>query len=289
MKWTLLVNLLDGDMQTASLIWNPVWNLEEYSINQQPQAAILPGEDCSRPGFACESNDLVRYMPAIMVAIFCIAFMVSSSMLFNSVGNEKENRTIEVLMLSINPRQMLAGKTLGLGIAGLIQTTVWLCTAYILFNGGTTLSLPENFTFPIDILLWGLVFFLGGYALYASLMAGAGALVPRMKEAGIANFIAAVPLMIGYVVGLTAPLAGATNAALPVFLSFFPLTAPVVMVMRLTDSLVPLWQLLLSAALTYISAYLALRTVAAMFHAQNLLAGQPFSIKRYVMVLLGST
>jgi ABC-2 type transport system permease protein len=183
---------------------------------------------------------------------------------------------------------LLAGKTLALGIAGLAQTIVWLVAIYILFNlGGSTLSLPEGFQFPVEIAAWGLVFFIGGFALYASLMAGAGALVPKMKEAGIANFIAMFPLFFGYIFGIMAPLAEATSSNLLVFLSVFPLTSPVVMIMRLTDGFVPLWQLLLSMGLLFISAYFTLQMVAAMFHAQNLLSGQPFSVKRYLQALAG--
>jgi ABC-2 type transport system permease protein len=108
-----------------------------------------------------------------------------------------------------------------------------------------------------------------------------------MKEAGIANFIAMFPLLFGYMFGLMAPLADATSSAFLVFLSIFPLTSPVVMVMRLTDGSVPLWQILLSIGLLLISAYAALQMVAAMFHAQNLLSGQPFSVKRYLKALTG--
>jgi len=227
-------------------------------------------------------------MPSMLVALFFMTFMSSSSMLFNSIGAEKENRTIELLMLSINPRQLLAGKTLALGIAGLTQTVIWLSAIYILFNlGGSTISLPDGFTFPMDILAWGLVFFIGGFGLYASLMAGAGALVPKMKEAGAAGFIAMSPLFFGYVFGLMAPLADATGSPFLVFLSIFPLTSPVVMVMRLTDGLVPMWQLLLTVGLLFVTAYYALQMVAAMFHAQNLLSGQPFSVKRYLQALAG--
>jgi len=224
----------------------------------------------------------------IMVAIFFVAFMASSSRLFNSIGTEKENRTLEVLMLSLSPRQLLAGKTLGLGIVSILQTILWVGAIYISFNlGGSTLRLPENFVFPADILIWSLVFFLGGYGLYASLMAGAGALVPKMKEAGVANYIATFPLFLGYAFGLMAPLAKAADSAFLVFLSLFPLTSPIVMVMRVTASTVPLWQLLLSTLLLFVTAYFTLRAVADMFHAQNLLSGQPFSVRRYLGALVG--
>jgi len=287
-KWILNLNLLNGDLILADQIWNPIMELEVKSISPGSQGKGISGEDCSRPGVACESVELIRLMPSILVAIFFIAFMSSSNMLFSSIGAEKENRTIELVMLSINPQQLLAGKTLALGMAGLAQTVVWLSAIYISFNiGGSTLSLPEGFIFPVEIVTWGLVFFIGGFGLYASLMAGAGALVPKMKEAGMANIIAMAPLFLGYVFGIMAPLADKSSSDFLVFLSFFPLTSPVVMVMRLTDNPVPLWHLLLSVGLLTVSAYLALQATAAMFHAQNLLSGQRFSVRRYLRAMTG--
>jgi ABC-2 type transport system permease protein len=288
MGWTLMVNLLDGEIEAASRVWNPIWTFEEKNLSLEGQVGASSAEACLRPGSDCASNDFIRYMPSLMTAFLFVVFMVSSSMLFNSIGAEKENRTIEVILLSLKPKQLLAGKLTAAGIAGIIQTTLWLIAIFILFNqGGSTLRFPEGFTFPLDIVIWSILFFVGGYAFYGSLMAGAGALVPRMKEAGIANFIAMMPLMLGYLVGLLAPLSGNAKELLPVVLSIFPFTSPVVMIMRLTDGYVPLWHLILSIGLLYLSAYFALRIVSAMFRAQNLLSGQPFSLTRYFQVLAG--
>ena len=286
MDWTLLFNLLEGEAELADMVWNPIQDVTASSI--AAQATPPSGEDCSRPGAACRSNDLVRYMPSMLVALFFATFMTSSSMLFNSIGVEKENRMLEVLMLSISPRQLLAGKTLGLGIAGLLQAVLWLLAIYVCFNlGGATINLPPAFEFPLDILTWGLAFFLGGFGIYAGLMAGAGALVPKMKEAGAANYIVMVPLFIGYAFGLMAPLSDNASSPLIILLSFFPLTSPVVMIMRVTNGSVPLWQLFLSALLLFGLAVYLLRAVAAMFHAQNLLSGQPFNTRVFLLALLG--
>ena len=287
-KLVLTRNLLGGDKDMADQIWNPVWQWDVRNLAQESQERTDSGDVCNRPGAGCDSNELIRYMPSMMVAFFFLSFMSSSTMLFSSIGTEKENRTIELLMVSLTPRQLLTGKTIALGIAGIAQTVVWLIAIYIIFNlGGTTLKLPDGFVFPVEIVVWGLVFFIGGFGLYASLMAGAGALVPKMKEAGIANFLAMIPLFIGYMAGLLAPLIGFSDSGFMVFLSFFPFTSPVVMIMRLTNSFVPIWQLLLTVALLFGTAYYALRLVATMFHAQNLLSGQPFSIKRYFLALTG--
>lgn len=284
MRWTLMINLLGGDVAVADMAWNPVKNLEVVDIATQSGENL--NEDCSRPGFACKSNSLIRYLPFIMIALFYISFMSISGMLFNSIGKEKENRTLEVLLLSITPLQIFTGKIIAYAIAGLVQTAAWVGSiAATLNTGGYAIHLPANFVFPTPILIWSLVYYLGGFAVYASLMAGAGALVPKMKEAGAANFIILVPLLAAYIVGFPAILAEQSQAVLPVALSIFPLTAPILMVMRLTDGAVPLWQLLLSNGLIFATAYWILRAVTSMFHAQNLLSGQPFSIRRYARAL----
>jgi ABC-2 type transport system permease protein len=188
-RWALMVNLLGGDLEEADRIWNPVGELKEQDLSASVEGDnTTPSDACSRPGSACQSNDLIRYIPSIMAALFFVSFMNSSTMLFNSIGIEKENRTLEVLLLSISPRQLLAGKTIGLAVAGLFQTVIWLGAVYIIFNiGGSTLSLPEGFSFPADIVIWSLLFFVGGFGVYASLMAGVGALVPKMKRTSLSS------------------------------------------------------------------------------------------------------
>ena len=278
MRRTLLLNLLDGDIELADRVWDPM-DLEVTNLAPEPQ---------QDRGLGYQSNLLIRYLPAIMAILFYVFLLTASNILLRNISSEKENRTIEILMLSLNPRQMLAGKIIGLGIASLLQTISWVGTLFTLMNmGGGTLGLPEEFTLPVSILVWGLVFFTLGFAIYASLMAGVGALVPKLKEASQASFVAMTPLMIGYIVGLLSPLAEAPHGAIPTVLSLFPLTAPIVMMMRLTVGNVPLWQLLLSAGLMAVTAYAIVCAVAAMFRAQYLLSGQPFSAKRFLGALMG--
>ena len=282
-EWVILrtmVENLAGDAELADMVWNPM-NLEWTKLAAgQPAGAKVPASG--------QTSEVAQFIPAIMVILLYMSFMMNSNLLAESVSKEKENRTIEILMVSISPEQMLVGKIVALGTAGMIQIILWVGTALILINmGGQTLALPPGLTLPPSILFWGVVFYLLGYAVYGSLMAGVGALTARMKEASSASFLILSPLMVGYLVGLLAPLAEETQGLLPVALSLFPLTAPVLMMMRLADGTVPLWQILLSAALMLVSAYLIVRGVAAMFHAQNLLSGQPFSASRFFRALVG--
>jgi ABC-2 type transport system permease protein len=285
MRWTLLVNILGGDAELAGRVWNPA-SLEVTNLAPQQQYGSYGAEDCRQPGAACESSLLLRYLPMIMLVLFYVFIITGSSLLLRNVSVEKENRVMEILMLSASPLQVLAGKIIGLGIAGLLQMVVWLGTVYVLFSvGGGTLNLPAGFQIPPSLLAWGLVFFLLGYALYASLMAGAGALVPKAKEATQATWVVMAPVFAAYMVVLF--LYDDPHGAVVTGLSLFPLTSPIAMIMRLTVGGVPLWQPLLAAGLLALTAILMVRAVAGMFHAQNLLSGQSFSARRFASALLG--
>jgi ABC-2 type transport system permease protein len=180
----------------------------------------------------------------------------------------------------------LTGKIVALGLVGLLQTIVWVGTGRILLaRGGTAFNLPIAFQLPPSFLVWGVIFFLLGYAVYASLMAGLGALVPNLREATQATIVVIFPLIIP--IFLLSILINDPNGPVATILSIFPLTAPVAMMTRLSAGNVPLWQTTLSAILLVITALLVIRSVARMFRAQTILSGQPFSRKLFFSALLG--
>jgi ABC-2 type transport system permease protein len=286
MRWVLTVNILGGDAALAKQIWNPM-DLEVTNLAPKPQHDRYADEDCTSPGPACQSYRIVSYIPFIMVILFFMFITQGSSLLLRSVSGEKQNQVIEVLMLSVNPRQLLTGKLIGLGVASFLPSMAWLGSGLIVLRmGGGVLNLPPELTIPTSILVWGVVFFLLGYVVYGSLMAGAGALVPNVKEITQASWVVMAPMFVGYLVGVISS-GEAPHAALPTALSMFPLTAPMVMMMRLTVGGVPLWQPLLSVALMVLTAFFIIRAVARMFRAQTLLSGQPFNVRRFASALLG--
>jgi len=287
MKLTLVLNLLEGDQALAGKVWNPM-NLHAINLSPETQAPAYGEEDCSTPGSSCESNPLVNMLPMIMVILFFMLINISSGMLIGSITTEKKNRVIEILMAAVKPRELFAGKIVGLGVAGLLQSAAWIGTIYALMKfGGTTLGLPEELHIPSSIITWGIVYFMLGYAIYASLMAGAGALVPDMKAASSAIWLIIIPLMLGYIIVVTPIGQNDPHGPLAAGLSLFPLTAPVAMIMRLTIGGVPFWQLPLGAVLMALTAVFIMRASARTFQAQNLLSGQPFSAGRFFAALFG--
>jgi ABC-2 type transport system permease protein len=270
--WVVQVNLAGGNILFANLVNGPL-KVDDISL-----AAVAPPD---------ENNPLAFWTPYIITLIFYMLIVGSATLLLSNISKEKENRVIEVLLTSVTSRQLLTGKILGLGIVGLGQTLFWLGTSFILLNlSGQTFHLPSAIHLPVSFLLWGLVFFLLGYAVYASLMAGLGALAPNLREASQSTFVITLPLMVPLFLS-SSVFMQAPNGAIATVLSLFPLSAPVAMMARLSAGGVAWWQPLLAAALLAVTAVLIVRLVAGMFRAQALLSGQAFNLKSYFRALAG--
>jgi ABC-2 type transport system permease protein len=271
----LSYNLLSGDDDLARAIRNPIGQVERS--NTDPIAA---GAERNR-------DDMwYFFLPYGVMMLFYISIMGSAGLLLNSVAKEKENRIMEVLLVSTEPIKILMGKITGLGLVGLFQVVIWLASSLTLLTlSGRSFPIPTSAQLPPSIAAWGVLFFILGYLVYATLMAGVGALVPNLREASQATMIVIIPLMIPLFI--ISALIESPNSPIAVGLSLFPLTAPTTMMLRLAATNVPLWQPLVAAAGLVVTAFLVIRAVAGMYRAQTLLSGQPFKVKRFFLALAG--
>ncbi len=269
---TIEYNLLGADPEIQQLYQMPV-QIEKSDLSPEDADIDL-------------ANPVAFYIPYGMTMLFYVVIMTSASLMLSSISKEKENRVMEILMNSIKPNQLLAGKILGLGLVGLLQTGVWLGSAILLLRlGGRTLNIPASLQLSPQILIWGVIFFILGYLIYATLMAGAGALVPNLKEASQATFYLIIPLVIP--LGMISAIIEQPDSTLPVVLSLIPFTAPSTIMTRLVVTQVPFWQILTSIVLTIVTIVLLIRGVAGMFRAQLLLTGKKFTPGLFIKALLG--
>jgi len=267
----LRYNLLGGDSRLAAMVQSPL------DLN----VTVLEGSS-ERD----EDNPLTFFLPYAVTMLYYISILTSASYLLSSIAKEKENRVLEILLVTVKPAQLLTGKFIALGLMGLLQNVLWVASGLILMRlSGRTLALPAAFQLPPAFLFWGIIFFIFGYGLYASQMAGVGALVPNLREASQATFVVIFPMIIPLF--FISILIEEPNGTLATILSLIPWTASVTMMMRLAAGNVPLWQLLASSALLAVTAFLILRSVVRLFRAQTLLSGQPFNVKIYLNALLG--
>jgi len=271
-NYVIRYNLLGSNQQKYEAYQNPV---------RVEQIDLAPDE-IERD----QSNPLAFYLPYGVAMLFYVLILSSASLMLNSVAKEKENRVMEILMSSVKPNQLFTGKILGLGLVGLLQMVVWMGSALLMLRlGGTTLNIPPSLQLPPEILIWGIIFFVLGYLIYAALMAGVGALVPNLKEATQSTFIVALPILIPLL--MVGVIINEPNATLPVVLSLIPFTAPNTIMTRLAAGSVPIWQLLLSIGLMVLTILLLTRAVAGMFKAQLLLTGKKFSLGLFLKALFG--
>jgi ABC-2 type transport system permease protein len=258
----LQVILLSSD-EALALRYNAPLHVEVTWRNPQAQ----PRQD----------NPWTFLLPYISTLLFYIVILMSSSLLLSSITKDKENRMLEVLVSSSSPDELLWGKILGLGTAGLLQSLVWLGSAYALLRlRSPGVEFLDKYPLPPSTLATGLIFFILGYALYSSLMASIGALVPNMREASQLSIVLVLPMLLPLM--MITLLVRQPNGWIAILLSLFPLTAPVTMVARLLAAPLPAWQAPLSAALIVAATYLVLRLASRLFRAQYLLTGQTFSL-----------
>jgi ABC-2 type transport system permease protein len=204
--------------------------------------------------------------------ILLMSTVIPSSYLLRSVIEEKENRTIEVILSSLRPLQLLSGKVLGQGAMGLLQIMLWLATGYALFNlaSGELPSLSGVDLSPIKIFIV-ILYFLGGFLLVASFQAGLGAVSTNMREGPQYAAFFTLPMVIP--LWLINFFIETPNGNVAVILSLFPITAPLAMVQRIAIAVVPWWQLALSLVLLALGVIMTLWLASKLFRVNTLLAG----------------
>jgi ABC-2 type transport system permease protein len=220
------------------------------------------------------------WLPFLIPVIVMSPLFTSGSYLFQSLVQEKSNRVMEVLLLSLRPRQLLLGKLLGLGALTVVQYAIWAAVTLLVLTltGTRPGTLLEGSQLALSEIGWVIVFALGGYILYATLMAGIGALAPNVENSRGWIFMISLPMLIPLY--LWTAIASAPNGSLAVILSFIPFSTPVTMLMRMTATTVPPWQIVASVIVLYGAGAGLVWLMARLFHAQTLLSGESISLRR---------
>ncbi len=230
-------NLLAGKVPTN------VITRVETPLNLVTTALTETGEVASEQGGL---TNLI--IPGIFSLLLALSLSFSSSYVLQGLGEEKENRLMEILLSSVSTRQLIISKVLGIGAAGLAQIVVWVISIPLLLNlasssiGGfiSTIQIPANF------LILGVAYFILGYLLFAVLSAGVAAISGTVREAqglaAIFGIFAIAPIWFYSLIMLF------PNSPIWVVFSIFPFSAPVLVMLRLGMTGVPAWQLVVSIA-----------------------------------------
>jgi len=210
--------------------------------------------------------------PFSMFLLLTMSIFFSSGYLLQGIAEEKQNRVIEVILSSVRPTQLLVGKIIGLGAAGLLQVAFYV--GLLFYPAITVFAL---FHVSLTNLLLSVVYFLLGYLLFAGLMAGTGVLGNSPQESGQLSafwtLASVIPMF------LLAPISESPNSWLARGLSFFPLTAPVTMLLRVSAGEVPMLDVVISIAVLIIGIVAAIMGAAKIFRAAALMYGKRPSLR----------
>ena len=259
----LLGNLLAGKVPEATIarIEAP---LNLVSIRLTETGAVAPEQG----GYG---NFII---PAVFGILLALAIIFTSMYLLQGLGQEKENRLIEILLSSVSARQLLTGKVLGIGAAGLAQVAVWAISAPLLLNlasssiGGfiSTIQLPASF------IVLAVVYFILGYSLFAVISASIGAVSSSSQEGQQLMGIFTIPLLIP--LWFMSLIMLFPDNPIWVFFTIFPLSAPVVVIIRLGVSVIPAWQLVASIGVLVLSVIGILFLTIRIFRIYLLMYGK---------------
>jgi ABC-2 type transport system permease protein len=230
------------------------------------------------PESDAQSGTLAEIVSTVVPYMFYFLLLMASSYLMRSVVAEKENRTAETLLLSLNPRDLMVGKILAMSAVVLVQIVVWMGGGILILRRGAEILRVGQYTFPPGFVVWAILFLILGYLLFASIMAAAGALATNPREGGQMIWLLVIPLMPTLM--FSSLFLEEPNSPMILALSLFPLSAPSAMVTRLAVTAVPLWQILVSLAALAVTTYGVVSLAARFFRASNLLSSDSFSWRR---------
>jgi ABC-2 type transport system permease protein len=237
-----------------------------------------------------------RELAYMMVFAIYIVTMLYGQSIMNSVLEEKRDKIVEVMVSSIPARGLLIGKVVGIGAAGALQMLIWIVfTAVALTYApsiGHLLNLgPENMAMvnsmaaklphvPLSVGVIYFLFFIAGFFMYSTLFAVIGSMVTTNQEAQQLVFPAIMPLVIGFLMGMTA----LTNPDSPMAVagSMIPLTSPIVMPIRTVVGSATPFEVALSLWLSFTTGLVVLWMAGKIYRIGMFATGQKATVREAI-------
>jgi ABC-2 type transport system permease protein len=299
-----LVRYLEDEKRKSFNIPNLDEIIEKSRVKIDIQT-IKWGKDGEAKTTSAELGGVIGMIFTLIIYMFLLMY---GAMVMQGVMEEKTNRIVEVMVSSVRPFDLMMGKIIGIGLVGITQVIIWCVLTTVLVSvGGIFLGLksaavqpdmamlqqgmPEVQNMTVDILtklssfnfaeiiLYFILFFIGGYISYASLFAAIGSAIDNPEDSQ--QFM--TPMMILLVFALYAGIYSMNNPDGPLafWCSLIPFTSPIVMMIRIPYE-IPFWQIALSLVLLFASAVALVWITAKIYRVGILMYGKKPSLKEIV-------
>ena len=214
------------------------------------------------------SSEFSYFLARAMDMMLYMFIIIYGQMVMTSIIEEKNNRVLEIVVSSVKPFQLMLGKITGVGLVAITQILIWALLIGTATAVATPFLTPETlgddvpveiagaisqFTEPgflISLLIYTLLFFIGGFLFYASIYAAIGSAVSNVQDASQLSSIATMPVIIG-IIGSMA-IMNDPGSTLAFWISVIPFTSPMAMMARLPYG-VPGWEIALSLLILYVA------------------------------------
>ena len=211
----------------------------------QDMASATPAVTSLEPQVERDGAPLVAgFVTGILLFL---ALMMAGNLVAQGVVEEKSSRVVELLLSTVKPWQLMAGKVLGIGAIGTLQVGL-----VVVAGAGSALALGLLETSSLDVgatAAWALIWFVLGFAAYALVLAALASLVSRQEDVGSVIAPVTTLMIVPYIVGISIAPWDPTNP-LVVWMSYIPFCAPMLMPMRIALGSVEPWEIALSVGLS---------------------------------------
>jgi len=230
-------------------------NIDEAKLKAISQQVDLDTKSITQRGEEKDSDSLFIASLVIGMMIY-ITLTIYGQVIMGAVVEEKETRIAEILFSSAKPMELMFGKLVGVGLAGLTQLAIWVTSltvivGFLSVQAGTADLLNGIPRVSPLMVFYFLLFFLVGYFIYASIFALIGASVTTPQEGGQFAFPAIMLLLIGFYFSFV--VIRDPNSNLSFWVSIAPFFAPITMPVRILAETPPFWQILLALGLNLLT------------------------------------
>jgi ABC-2 type transport system permease protein len=310
-----LSRYIENDKRQKVIDETQIPDLEERLANTKTSIKLSTLK-VSETGETQKSSSAIAFVASYAMGfiIYFFVFMYGA-MVMRSVMEEKKSRIIEVIISSVKPYELMAGKIIGTALVGLTQVAIWVVLGIVVLMGVQSFFSPEsaqqmgqsimdsqqqmnpamaqaaepnkvlevmemigNLNIPL-ILFTFVFYFLVGYLLYSSLLGAVGAAVDNEEDSQQMVFPVTLPLILSIMVLF--PIARNPEGPVAFWFSIIPLTSPVAMMARIPYG-IPTWELLLSMFLLVLTTIGAIAMAAKIYRIGLLMYGKKVNLKELI-------
>lgn len=285
-----------GTLAVAILDWTAANDTSGAPPFQLPGLDVIAATGPTAGGAPLAGSEFAsrRIIGIVFVVLIFITLVIYGMWVAAGVVAEKTSRVMELLISAASPRQLVLGKVVGIGLAGLTQYVGILAAAFlalvvedriavIAFGPDASLAASLSGLSPALLAAFG-AFFVLGFTLYALIYAAAGSLVSRQEDLQVLALPLSLVAIVGYLVAVLALSGGASG--LIRFSSYVPFWSPFVMLTRLTVGRVEPWELALAFGLLVIAIAVVLVAAVRVYAAGVLLYGQRPGVRAIVGAMI---